>query len=80
MVERKTRGEVLDLVRSGRADLEMALGRLDEGQMENPGLAGGTWSAKDLMAHVTFWESLMVQRLGGPRTAISPSTAPCRSR
>jgi len=70
MAERKTRDEVLDLIRRGRAELEAALGRLDERQLETPGLAGGTWSAKDLMSHVAFWESLMVQRLGGPRAAV----------
>jgi len=70
MAERKTRDEVLDLLRRGRAELEAALGRLAESQLETPGLAGGTWSAKDLMAHIAFWESLMVQRLGGPRAAV----------
>jgi hypothetical protein len=67
MAERMTRSAVLGLIRSGRADLEVALGRLDEGRLTTPGLAGGQWSAKDLMAHVTFWESSMVQRLGGPK-------------
>jgi hypothetical protein len=70
VAEWKTRGEVLDLLRSGRANLEAALGRIDEGQLERPGMAGGEWSAKDLMAHVTFWESAMVQRLGGPKPAV----------
>lgn len=70
MAERMTRDEVLDLIRGGRAELEAALGRLDVARLETPGLAGGVWSAKDLMAHVTFWESLMVARLGGPKPAV----------
>ncbi len=70
MAERMTRAEVLNLIRSGRAELEAALGRLDAARLETPGLGGGEWSAKDLMAHVTFWESLMVARLGGPKPAV----------
>ena len=70
MTERMTRGEVLNLIRTGRAELEAALGRLDVARLETPGLAGGDWSAKDLMAHVTFWESLMIARLGGPKPAV----------
>ena len=58
------------MIRSGRAELETALERMDVARLEMPGLAGGAWSAKDLMAHVTFWESLMVARLGGPKPSV----------
>ncbi len=70
MADRMTRAEVLTLIRDGRSALEAALARLGAARLETPGLAGGEWSAKDLMAHVTFWESLMVARLGGPKPAV----------
>jgi uncharacterized damage-inducible protein DinB len=63
--ERKTRDEVLKLVRSGRAELEAALARIPEERIEEPLLDGG-WSAKDLMAHVAHWEMAFLSNLGEP--------------
>jgi uncharacterized damage-inducible protein DinB len=63
--ERKTRDEVLDLVRHSRADLEAALARIPEERMVEPLLDGG-WSAKDLMAHVSHWEMAFLSNLGEP--------------
>jgi uncharacterized damage-inducible protein DinB len=63
--ERKTRDEVLKLVRSGRAELEAALARIPEKRIEEPLLDGG-WSAKDLMAHVAHWEMAFLSNLGEP--------------
>jgi uncharacterized damage-inducible protein DinB len=63
--ERKTRDEVLRLVRDGRAELDAALARIPEERTEEPLLDGG-WSAKDLMAHVTHWEMAFLGNLGEP--------------
>ena len=46
--ERKTRDDVLRLVRDGRGELEAALARIPDERIEEPLLDGG-WSAKDLM-------------------------------
>jgi uncharacterized protein (TIGR03083 family) len=64
VAERKTRDEVLRLVREGRERLEAALARLPADRLERPGVAGGDWSARDLMAHVAYWEARMLDRLG----------------
>jgi uncharacterized damage-inducible protein DinB len=63
--ERKTRDEVLRLIRDGRAALESALARIPEHRLEEP-LLDGDWSAKDLMAHVTHWEMAFLSNLGEP--------------
>jgi uncharacterized damage-inducible protein DinB len=63
--ERKTRDEVLALIREHRAALESALARIPEDRLEEP-LLDGDWSAKDLMAHVTHWEMAFLSNLGEP--------------
>jgi hypothetical protein len=63
LAERKTRDEVLRLVRDGRAELEAALAGIPEERIEEPVLDGG-WSAKDLMAHVAHSCATMAAALG----------------
>ncbi len=63
--ERKTRDQVLGLIRQRRHELEAALARIPEDRLEEPLLDGG-WSARDLMAHVTHWEMAFLSNLGGP--------------
>lgn len=63
--ERKTRDEVLRLIRASRAELEAALARTPDERIEEPLLDGG-WSAKDLMAHVAHWEMAFLSNLGEP--------------
>jgi hypothetical protein len=52
--ERKTRDEVLQLVRDGRSRLDAALAGAPEDE-----------ATKAMLAHVMHWEQVMVQRLGG---------------
>ena len=54
VTERKSRDEVLKLVREGRAKLEAAI----EGASEDD-------ATKLMLAHVLHWEQVMVARLGG---------------
>jgi len=63
--ERKTRDEVLGLIRDSRAALENALARIPEHRLQEALLDGG-WSAKDLMAHVTHWEMAFLSNVGEP--------------
>ena len=58
--ERKSRDEVLRLVRDGRATLEKALASAPEDE-----------ATKAMLAHVMHWEQVMVQRLGGTSPPIS---------
>src|SRR5262245_6834628 len=51
-------------MREGRARLEAALARVPSDQLKQAGAGGGDWTACDLMAHVTYWEATMLDRLG----------------
>jgi hypothetical protein len=52
------KAELLERIGSSYAALEAALGRLDASQLTAP--IDGTWSAKDMLAHVTAWEQIML--------------------
>src|SRR5207245_7846791 len=48
----------------GNAALQELCARLSADEMVRPAtIGGGQWSAKDLLAHVAFWEELAAQTL-----------------
>lgn len=53
---------LLDEMAAARADLLAAIDGLDDETMLRPGVAG-VWSVKDVLAHVTAWESELVTAL-----------------
>jgi hypothetical protein len=55
------RRAMLRLVREGRERLEGLLAQFDEAQMATSHPPDG-WSVKDVMAHITFWESHVLER------------------
>ena len=58
------KAELLERIGSSYAALEAALGRLDATQLTTP--IDGTWSAKDMLAHLTGWEQIMLHfHVGG---------------
>jgi uncharacterized protein (TIGR03083 family) len=57
-----TKRELLEAIQKGRAELEAALDGLTPGQMTAPG-ASGEWSVKDILGHITMWESRLVTTL-----------------
>ena len=54
-----TKPKILELIQTERADLEGALARLSEEQMTRPVEDG--WSVKDILAHLSIWETRMVE-------------------
>ena len=54
--------EVLDEIRRVRADLLDAIDGLPDDAMLRPGVVG-VWSVKDLLAHLTVWESELITAL-----------------
>jgi hypothetical protein len=58
--EPTTKRELLEMIGEERAALEAALAPLSEAEMLEKRLPGG-WSVKDVLAHITSWEQLMVQ-------------------
>jgi len=58
-----TKQQMLDLIRREHERLDETLGRLTPEEMTKPGLAGGPWSVKDTLAHITYWEKHPVREL-----------------
>lgn len=56
------KAELLNLVRTERANWEAALSEVGEGRMTEPGV-DGDWSVKDIIAHITWSEREMVGML-----------------
>jgi uncharacterized protein (TIGR03083 family) len=54
-----TKAELLERIHSSYAALEQTIARLKEDQMTEP--IDGSWSAKDLLAHVAAWQQVMLQ-------------------
>jgi hypothetical protein len=54
----KNKAELLELVHGEYAALEQAIGRLSEAQLTKP--IDGSWSAKDILAHVAAWQQILL--------------------
>jgi len=61
-----TRDEVLLRLRDGRAEFEARLSAIPRGALEQV-TPGGAHSPKDIVAHITAYEELVVQRLRAAR-------------
>jgi hypothetical protein len=60
MDEQMTKTRTLELMQSEREAFERLLGELSDQQMTRSGVEN-SWSVKDILAHITEWERLMVQ-------------------
>ena len=56
------KASILKAIRTEHEKLEGALAQIGEDQMLQPSFEGG-WSAKDLLAHITFWEQRTLNRI-----------------
>ncbi len=56
------RDELLQKIREARAQWEAALATLDDAVLVRPGFAG-TWSAKDVIAHIAWHEREMIEMI-----------------
>lgn len=67
---RPTRAGALTTLEEGQAGLGDLLGRLSETELVRPAnIGGGDWSAKDLIAHIAFWEEVALAVLDAWRGA-----------
>ncbi len=57
-----TKIEFLDTLRAERARIEAALGKQTETQLTHRA-APDQWSLKDTLAHLTYWEQYMLERV-----------------
>jgi hypothetical protein len=53
-----SKAELLELVHREYAALEQAIGQLSEAQLTKP--IDGSWSAKDILAHVAAWQQILL--------------------
>ena len=63
MDEMPTKAELLAEIRREWLLLETLLNRLSEAQMTAPETSG-PWSVKDMLAHISAWEKVLLDRLG----------------
>ena len=57
-----TQAEAVATLDAGQDQLDALLSRLDDAQVEAPATIGdGDWSARDLLAHIAFWEELALE-------------------
>jgi hypothetical protein len=68
-----TKTEVLGRIWADHALLEAMIAPLSAVQMMQP-LADG-WSVKDVLAHITLWEGLLVEWLTAQNEGVFPTTA-----
>jgi hypothetical protein len=64
--DKRTKPALLDEIQAEWELLEALLLELDEGQMLDANAQNG-WSVKDVMAHITYWERLALDRLYAAR-------------
>jgi uncharacterized protein (TIGR03083 family) len=69
MDEAYSKEQALDLVHERRAALEARLAGVAPARMTVPGVVG-TWSLKDVLAHIAWWERWMVRVLHGEPAAV----------
>jgi len=66
-----TKKQLLDKLEKAWADLKASYAGLSEAQMTEPGVTG-TWSVKDILAHVTTWEEEALKMLPLLREGVTP--------
>ncbi len=71
MAEIPTKDELIAEIRREWLLLETLLNSLTEAQMTTPNVEG-SWSVKDMLAHLSAWEKVLLDRLGA---ALSRGTA-----
>ncbi|MGH2521663.1 MAG: ClbS/DfsB family four-helix bundle protein [Anaerolineales bacterium] len=70
-----TKAALLELIRAEHANLADLLNSLDEARAILPGVEDH-WSAKDIVAHLVFWEQLVANELGQVIMGKTPATVP----
>jgi hypothetical protein len=71
METNERKAQLLDEIRRTHGELDAVLAPLTEAQMTQPGV-DGEWSAKDVLAHITWWEGHMLRTLRSGREELVP--------
>ncbi|CAG0935035.1 hypothetical protein TFLX_03859 [Thermoflexales bacterium] len=68
-----TKDELIKQIESEWANLQAALEGLTEEQMHQPGVVG-EWTIKDVLAHITAWQTRLITTLFKAEKGITPET------
>ena len=68
-----TKDELIQKIESEWNNLQAALDGLTEEQMHQPGVVGG-WSVKDILAHITAWQTRLISTLFKAERGVAPET------
>lgn len=71
----KNKKELLDQIDSERESLDELLGTIPESKLSTPGVEA-EWSIKDILAHIVYWETLMVGWLDETLKGLEPQMLP----
>lgn len=75
MGKHRNKAELLEDIQVQRRRLEANLAVLTQAEMRAPGVVG-TWSVKDVLAHLVAWEQLFVSWYEAGLAGEMPATAP----
>lgn len=75
MTEEMTKAQLLDLLRTARAEWDALLAQIPPDQMSQPGVAG-PWSVKDNIAHMTHFERWHADRIDEALHGVRYTTTP----
>ena len=68
-----TKDELIKKIEAGWNDLQAALDGLTEEQMHQPGVMG-EWTIKDVLAHITAWQTRLITALFKAEKGFAPET------
>ncbi|MBM3144999.1 MAG: ClbS/DfsB family four-helix bundle protein [Chloroflexi bacterium] len=63
-----TKNELLETINRSWVELDEIIAGLSEEQLQQPGAMDNDWSFKDIMAHITAWELLAMDRIRAAQT------------
>jgi DinB superfamily len=58
-----TREEAIEVLERGQGAVRRLIKRMPAHWLARPGIGGGTWTAKDLLGHLCFWEENVLEAL-----------------
>lgn len=79
MAKQTSKSQLLKDITTGRRQLEKNLSALSEEDMTQPGVTG-TWSVKDILAHLVAWEKLLLDWYRAGIQGYSPTIIPVGMR
>lgn len=68
MSNQPTKNELIEAIKQSWAELNEIIAGLSEEQLLQPSAMDNNWSFKDIMAHITAWELLAMDRIHAAQT------------